>query len=269
MKNKIIFLHIPRTGGTTFRDILERFYYPENVIEIKKFVESEKMIKNISKEELSKIQLIKGHLNFGIHEWIDGDCKYITFLRDPIKRIVSTFKYVNNNFNHPDHDFARSISLKKYIESKKNLLLDNGITRLLLGPRYVFETPFGTINKKHYLMALDNLENYFTFAGITERYNESLLVLKNELQWSSPFYSIANKSKKNDELLKMNINDQIMQCYFYDLKLYNHVNKILDTKINSIPNFDLKLKRFNLLNNIIGRLSINQRLKRLVRRIIR
>ena len=60
-----------------------------------------------------------------------------------------------------------------------------------------------------------------------------------------------------------------MQCYFYDLKLYNHVNKILDTKINYVPNFDLKLKRFNLLNNIIGRLSINQRLKRLVRRIIR
>ena len=61
--------------------------------------------------------------------------------------------------------------------------------------------------------ALDNLENYFTFAGITERYNESLLVLKNELQWSSPFYSIANKSKKNDELLKMNNLSQQFYCY--------------------------------------------------------
>ena len=45
-------------------------------------------------------------------------------------------------------------------------------------------------------MALDNLDKYFVVAGITERYNESLLVLKNELQWNSPFYSIANKSKK-------------------------------------------------------------------------
>jgi len=118
MKNKIIFLHIPRTGGTTFRDILERFYHPKNVIEIKKFIESEKIIKTLTKEEQSKIKLIKGHLNFGIHEWIDGECKYITFLRDPIKRIISTFKYVKNNVNHPDHYFVQSISLQKYIDSK-------------------------------------------------------------------------------------------------------------------------------------------------------
>ena len=127
--------------------------------------------------------------------------------------------------------------VQDYIESKRNLLLDNGITRLLLGPRYVFDTPFGTINKKHYSMALDNLDKYFVVAGITERYNESLLVLKNELQWNSPFYSIANKSKKNNELFDLNTNDQIMQCYYYDLKIYNYVNKMLDNKINSILNF--------------------------------
>ena len=269
MNNKIIFLHIPRTGGTTFRDILERFYHSENVIEIKKFIESEETIRTYTKDEQSKIKLIKGHLNFGIHELINGDCKYITFLRDPIKRIVSTFKYANNNVNHSDHDFVRSISLQDYIESKRNLLLDNGITRLLLGPRYVFDTAFGTINKKHYSMALDNLDKYFAVAGITERYNESLLVLKNELQWNSPFYSIANKSKKNNELFDLNTNDQIMQCYFYDLKIYNYVNKMLDNKINSIPNFDLKLKKFNLMNSLVGRLMINQRLKRLISRIIK
>ena len=118
MNNKIIFLHIPRTGGTTFRDILERFYHSENVIEIKKFIESEETISTYTKDEQSKIKLIKGHLNFGIHELINGDCKYITFLRDPIKRIVSTFKYANNNVNHSDHDFVQSISLQDYIESK-------------------------------------------------------------------------------------------------------------------------------------------------------
>ena len=95
MNNKIIFLHIPRTGGTTFRDILERFYHSENVIEIKKFIESEETIRTYTKDEQSKIKLIKGHLNFGIHELINGDCKYITFLRDPVKRAYSHF--IGNN----------------------------------------------------------------------------------------------------------------------------------------------------------------------------
>ena len=51
MKNKIIFLHIPRTGGTTFRDILDRLYHSNNVVEIKNFIDSEKIMKSIPKNE--------------------------------------------------------------------------------------------------------------------------------------------------------------------------------------------------------------------------
>ena len=96
MRNTIIFLHIPRTGGTTFRDILERYYHSRNVIEINNFINTEKKIKSITKERRSSIHLIKGHLNFGIHKWIDGSYKYITFLRHPIKRTLSIFKYIKN-----------------------------------------------------------------------------------------------------------------------------------------------------------------------------
>ena len=59
MNNKIIFLHIPRTGGTTFRDILERFYHSENVIEIKKFIESEETIKTYTKDVNKIDEVIK------------------------------------------------------------------------------------------------------------------------------------------------------------------------------------------------------------------
>ena len=64
MRNTIIFLHIPRTGGTTFRDILERYYHSRNVIEIKKFLNTEKNIKSMTKERRSSIHLIKGTPKF-------------------------------------------------------------------------------------------------------------------------------------------------------------------------------------------------------------
>ena len=83
------------------------------------------------------------------------------------------------------------------------------------------------------------------------------------------FIQLQINQKKNNELFDLNTNDQIMQCYYYDLKIYNYVNKMLDNKINSITNFDLKLKKFNLMNSLVGRLMINQRLKRLISRIIK
>lgn len=268
MKNKIIFLHIPRTGGTTFRDILDRLYHSNNVVEIKNFIDSEKIMKSIPKNEQSKIQLIKGHLNFGIHQWIKGPYKYITFLRHPLNRIISTFKYVKNNIKHPDHKSIQSMSMIEYFDSRKNILIDNGITRLLLGNNYDFNIPFGNIKEKHYKMALDNLKNNFLVAGITERFNESILILANELNWKSPYYSIANKSKNTNELIKTNIDDQIIKYYSYDLKLYNYVDQKLNQKIDSIPNFDSKLKHFNVANYLFGRFMIDLRIKRMLKRII-
>ena len=70
------------------------------------------------------------------------------------------------------------------------------MTRLLAGGEYTFNVPFGSINEEHYEMAIKNLDNHFAVTGITERFNESILVLANELNWKSPYYSIANKSNR-------------------------------------------------------------------------
>ena len=239
MRNTIIFLHIPRTGGTTFRDILERYYHSRNVIEINNFINTEKNIKSITKERRSSIHLIKGHLNFGIHKWIDGPYKYITFLRHPIKRTLSTFKYIKNNIIHEDYNFIQSRSLNEYLESGNNLMLDNG----------------------------NNLDNHFAVTGITERFNESILVLANELNWKSPYYSIANKSNRMDLSIEIDELSTIKKYYHFDMKLYNYANNLLDNKINQIKNFNSKLKRFNYRNKIIGRFFIGTRLRRMSNRI--
>ena len=267
MRNTIIFLHIPRTGGTTFRDILERYYHSRNVIEIKNFINTEKSIESMTKERRSSIHLIKGHLNFGIHKWIDGPYKYITFLRHPIKRTLSTFKYIKNNIIHEDYNFIQTRSLYEYLESGNNLMLDNGMTRLLAGGEYTFNVPFGSVNEKHYEMAINNLDNHFAVTGITERFNESILVLANELNWKSPYYSIANKSNRIDLSIDIDELSTIKKYYHFDMKLYNYANNLLDNKINQIKNFNSKLKRFNYRNKIIGRFFIGTRLRRMSNRI--
>jgi len=59
MRNTIIFLHIPRTGGTTFRDILERYYHSRNVIEIKNFINTDISFSGNIKKRLNYANKIK------------------------------------------------------------------------------------------------------------------------------------------------------------------------------------------------------------------
>ncbi|MCI0728869.1 MAG: hypothetical protein L0332_19435, partial [Chloroflexi bacterium] len=68
----IIFLHIPKTAGTTLNAILDSYYpreksyttystprYPDGSLEeLKAFTEAEK----------ARLDLIEGHLAFGVHE---------------------------------------------------------------------------------------------------------------------------------------------------------------------------------------------------------
>ena len=141
------------------------------------------------------------------------------------------------------------------------------MTRLLAGGEYTFNVPFGSINEEHYKMAIKNLDNHFAVTGITERFNESILVLANELNWKYPYYSIANKSNRMDLSIEIDGLSTIKKYYHYDMKLYNYANNLLDSKINIIKNFNSTLKRFNYRNKIIGRFFIGTRLRRMLNRI--
>ena len=42
------------------------------------------------------MQVFKGHMPFGIHKRLPQDYTYITFLRDPIERVVSAYYFARN-----------------------------------------------------------------------------------------------------------------------------------------------------------------------------
>ena len=48
MKDLFIHLHIPKTGGTTLRDIIQRQYRSEKILIIPKLEESENILKEVS-----------------------------------------------------------------------------------------------------------------------------------------------------------------------------------------------------------------------------
>ena len=82
-----------------------------------------------------------------------------------------------------------------------------------------------------------NIQNHFILVGLTERYNESLLLLKNLLSWKPPTYSIANAVKRNIKTTQIDsqLKDLIIEYNQIDFQLYDYVSVLFDEQIEKYP----------------------------------
>jgi hypothetical protein len=182
----VVFVHIPRTAGQTLSSIIARCYRQGEVFNYRGSIVQEIAIPEARK---SSLRLIKGHFAYGIHEQFDAPCTYITFLRDPVQRVASLFRYTVANQKHPLHASVKAMSFEEFVTSGIDAVeVENGQTRQLSG---IADAVPGHIMLE---AAIRHLEESFTVAGITERFDESLLLLRGALRWPLRFYRITNAS---------------------------------------------------------------------------
>lgn len=178
----IIFQHIPKTAGTTLRYIIQYQFAPGAICELYgdagSHSERVNKLKNLTKTERKKIEIINTHLGFGIHEYLSQPYTYITFLRDPVDRVISMYYYYQKTKN----PLFQHLSLKEFVESYP--AVQNGMTknfsgvtlkRQLLPEEAKDKVPFTAENLE---LAKHNLQTQFKFVGISERFDESLILLQ-------------------------------------------------------------------------------------------
>ena len=95
-----MFLHIPKTGGVTLRAAL-RHKYPGRVITLHSPREPAR-VGELPVEERRAARVLTGHLPYGVDRYMPQECDYITMLREPVARVVSTYHHV---LDHPQHWF--------------------------------------------------------------------------------------------------------------------------------------------------------------------
>ncbi len=269
-RDTLIFLHIQKAAGSTFNKILDSQYKKQDVISTRLIVRgkygdnwvrhttveregvAKRTVANMSSADKSKIKVLKGHFEFGWHELFPNDCVYITFLRDPVKRIVSQFDYINRLNNHHIAERIKkdNISLSQFVEQGISLVTDNGMTRRLAG--LSDEVGFKEYDDSILDKAIDNIENHFCFVGLSEHFDESILLLKEKLQWNkSPIYLRKNVTKKKQ---KSKVPDEstikvIKEHNQLDLKLYEYVRtKFLDDLDHIDNQFVRRLEKFKKRN---------------------
>lgn len=270
MKDLFIHLHIPKTGGTTLRDIIQRQYRAEKILMIPKLEESENILKEVSTSQINQLKLIQGHLKYGIHNHFHRRAKYFAIIRDPINRVLSTYYYVLSQKNNPQNlsTSNNQMTIYDFVQSGVNPFLINGQTQLISGKTGNIDNPI-IESEELFSLAKENIENDFLFLGITEMFDETILILKNMLGWHMPYYSIANRTKKkpNYDAVNPTIISFIKEHNQLDIKLYNITKTSLLNRIakeNDI--FQNRINKFKKINRLLNPLFSYSRAIRLIRK---
>ncbi len=258
----VIFLHIPKTAGTTLYDVLKQQYKKNNILTIHGIVEE-----NIEKlqdkyyQNQNTVRLIRGHMTYGLHILLDSPCKYMTVLRNPVNRIISVYYYLLQSQSHPQHHLVKGKTLAEFVSS--GTAHNNGQTRFIAG-KYNSSDRGQPINLLE--RAKNNLKENFTVVGLTERFDETLMLLKRQLGWvDMPFYVKQNKSKKPAEsTITEDTVTLIQNQNLLDVELYQYAKEIFDHRLSlEDSSFKKDLSKFLLLNKIyqpVGQVSSKARL---------
>ena len=135
---RLVFLHVPRTGGTTLHHHLAAHFAPHEICP-----ERFSRLHQYGPDQLEKWRFFSGHFNADEIRRIPGPLFVITILRNPIERLLSNYYFWKRHRSEAIEkrglDGPRLVkcgSLADFLRSKQGIVLDsanNMIARKLAG----------------------------------------------------------------------------------------------------------------------------------------
>ena len=190
-KDNIIFLHIPKTAGTSVWDVFDSYLKKKEIFSVGAHYESSKhakeRLRQFSQREKSAIKVLRGHISYGWHEeFPNRNPRYFTFLRHPIDRVVSHYNFIKSNKNHYLYNEVKNLkmTLIDYVTSGLTEETNNGQVRLLSGLSDLDQSLYGNFVPDYgfsdlsiFEKALANL-NKFECVCIQEEFDKGIKSLR-------------------------------------------------------------------------------------------
>lgn len=213
----LIYLHIPRTGGSSLHEMLKkmfdyRFTRPtaEQVVKLN--------------QPARGLDVMHSHFPFGIHHYIpDTPYEYATILRHPVDRRISGF-FSGKTTDQTTSDFI------EYYRAGKSRGHDNVSAKLIAGGnreavgKGYYHIVEQASTQELFSRAKDNLST-FAFVGDFANYEEELRKMQNQFRWPAfPQNKIIRENfsstRPKAEEIPADVWDIICKLDALDLRLY-------------------------------------------------
>lgn len=190
----VFLMHIPKTAGKTLQSIVRNNYADDEVF----FTYPPRRTQLAHHPRLHALKIVMGHFRFGVHAVVaPRPFAYFKFLRDPVAQVASHYGHIQDAETraHAERDAHMAIK-REYgalAEFAGHPWACNLQTQYLTGwsSDKIREAPDQAFD-----LATENLEHHFLGIGITERFDESLLILRDCLSWENLSYTARNVARQ-------------------------------------------------------------------------
>jgi hypothetical protein len=226
---QLFFVHIPKTAGTTFIGILDSSYAQQDICPIH-WPYSE-LKQAYDSGALQAFPFIRGHFSYDLVKQLQDDVVTISFLRDPVDRMISEFYQSQRAPIHPKYDATQGLTLDEFVNQSPELpYYTNAVTRYLtLSQEHVpLEDRTPSLEEaKEILSQLD-------FVGITELFDESMQLF--EAVFDIPpiaHYTTRNVAPKRTHISQAT-RDRIAELNAADIELYYYGKALVEERIRQL-----------------------------------
>jgi len=229
----IIHLHIPKNAGTSLSRMMKvrlGFWPPANLWHHGKtlgyyYLDHEprlRRLQQLSDRDAERVRFIEAHGGYGMHEFINRPCTYITMLREPVDRTLSTYYFLKSNNSLPEN-----MTIERWMDeyrANRVWFADNAQIRYLAAEHgEIIDVPPGQVTPDVLERAKQHIENHFTLVGLSEQFDASMVLLRRRLGWRSVAYGKSNVTRnrrRKDELPESTL-ELIRERNSLDMALYN------------------------------------------------
>jgi hypothetical protein len=224
----LIYVHLPKAGGTTLNRVIEAEYPVSRIycIDPAYHAWANRRLAAAPDSALRAYDVFIGHMPYGLHARLDRPARYITVFRSPVPRMISAYRFARNYSLHPRRKLARSTTILEFLDRLKR---HNVQTGLLAGQK--FDEP---VTEESFERAVANLEKHFAVAGLTERFDDTLALLMLRFGWKIDRlgdFNVTAKDKGSREPISDADKRQIAEWNSLDVRLFDLATRRFEKEI--------------------------------------
>ena len=217
-RDLLVYLHVPKAAGNSSIVALKNNFDAKLVRSIQWDDIDTSWNKFIEDQQLQAHNLVSGHFRYKhVIELINSkiDFKLITFIRHPIERIISQYKYTCSDKVKNNKEFKEKFpTFDLYAH---NGLGPNVVSRILIQGALSFDDYINKLKKR------------YVFIGLSEHYDLSMLFLMNYLGFEYKITERKNVTIANDfnqfEISKKTY-DYLLEKHSLDVQVYEYFNNM-------------------------------------------